>query len=67
MSYLLAEVGQESVDASERTPMPGGRGADAAWSKLETAIHALGRGEELEGMAAAIKYRDAARAVYPGS
>ncbi len=43
--------------------MPGGRGADAAWSKLETAIHALGQGEELGGVAAAIKYRDAARAV----
>lgn len=63
MSDPLAAAGQESVGTSERAPMPGARGADPAWSKLETAIHALGQGEGLKGMAAAIKDRDAVRAL----
>ncbi len=63
LSNPLAAVGQNPVGASERTPTPGARGADAAWAKLETAIRALGQGEELRDMAAAINYRDAARAV----
>ncbi len=63
MSNPLAAADQESVGYSERTPMPGVRGADPAWSKLETAIHALGQDEGLKGMAAAIKDRDAARAL----
>ena len=63
MSNRLAAANQESVDAAERTPMADAPGADEAWIKLETAIHALGQDEGPKGMAAAIKDRDAARAV----
>ena len=35
--------------------------ATAAWTKLETAVHSLGQGQELAAVAAAVKSRDAAR------
>lgn len=43
--------------------IPSARATDAAWAKLETALRALGQGEELKDMAAAITQRDAGRAV----
>ena len=58
-----AAESREPLDVPERTQMSGRRGVDAAWARLETAIQALARGDELKDLAAAVKHHDAARAV----
>jgi hypothetical protein len=61
-SKAIGAAGEEPVDDANRTQMPGAREREAAWTKLEAAVQALGLGDELKDLAGAIKGRDASRA-----
>ena len=58
----LPAASEQEAGVPERKPIPGLRAMEAAWARLESAIHALGSGEEVKGMAGAITGRDGERA-----
>ncbi len=63
LSNPLPAAGRVALEIPDGTQMPGARGSDAAWARLEAAVHALADGEELKDLAEAMEHRDTARTV----